>query len=177
MPMVLLSDITGNLTVSEGFMTITRCETDANLQELNRLADFLDTVKRKRFHMNYWIALVNPGTPTVVECLDRGKRIYDEEIFVTKDNIEDLPCETACCMAGWWSLMNGRRLNSAEEVFNGNYKGSVSEVASNELNLDREESDLLFYEENWPRKNGKKMFPKTPKGAANRIRYFIKTGK
>lgn len=69
--------------------------------------------------------------------------------------------------------------------------GTVArEFAARDLGLDWEESARLFYPIQWPNKEGSTYratvaedrenftkFPNTPKGAAKRIRYFIKEGK
>lgn len=62
-------------------------------------------------------------------------------------------------------------LGKKSMVFADTYVDAIT-FATKTLGLTNRQADKLFFSSDWP-----EGFDNTPKGAANRIRHFIKTGK
>jgi hypothetical protein len=159
----------------------------ATKQKLEELAQFIETVDPKKFDMGDWLSVQDDykfyGT----------KEVTERDGFVGKNFIGK--CGTACCLAGWEVARQGFLLNEdgtvATEVKVPGVKKPVviklkvdnanvdaPEFAKVSLGLTEQEEDLLFYPDRWPvNESGDREFDDTPKGAAARIRYLIKTGK
>lgn len=135
-----------------------------NVKELEKLATRIEQLPRAQFDMDEW------GTS--------NKWHVNEKIAA------DEACHTTCCIAGWHQVFKGRTIaggyvykNIKSFLDKEQSIGYTPDVAAEELDLNDEEQAKLFYDFFWPKKpNGKPMFALTPKGAAARIRYLIKTG-
>ena len=131
-------------------------------RKLERFAKFIETLPRKAFGMNEWVNIP-----------------YSSEVkSVNKQTAFD--CGTKCCLAGWEGIRRNKELTDNGTIVNRKpgEKRHVEDFARESLGLTIEESFKLFLPGSWPYNNlsGREMFNETPKGAAKRIRYFIKTG-
>ena len=135
-----------------------------NVREMEELAQFLETVPRKRFNMKFWAATF--------------KRFagYDENVKICLRDTE--ACGTACCVAGYQIVRKDNRCVKSGAAFDkkGSKIGLVEDLAARELGLDYRQKRDLFFAENWPLNKNGKPFHETPKGAAKRIRHMIETG-
>jgi hypothetical protein len=159
----------------------------ATKKKLNELASFLEeNILEKEFDMDDFVSVINRG------------KFSKEEFAVSPENAHT--CGTACCIAGWQIIKDGFCLGESGEVktriqlpFQKKLEyldtGFVAfDFARRSLGLNDEQACSLFYPDRWPGysygggdpdKKTKKigLFDNTPKGAAERIRHFIKTGK
>lgn len=136
-----------------------------NKKKLESLAKKIEKLPRKSFNMALWAAKMDDKGDVLVASTLSSKEIKH-------------PCGTACCIAGYQVLRTpGRVVDCSRVLYNGRPVGFVDSLAQDELDLANYEARSLFFSSNWPvTKSGKQRFRETPKGAAARIRYMIKTG-
>lgn len=128
-------------------------------QKLLCLADWIEQkVPAREFNMNYW-------------------SFHDSKYLVEG---QEPSCGTQCCIAGWAVLGAGHRMREDGSTYDkaNNFLGAAKHVAADLLGLDAMEETRLFMPSQWPGadRGAFTVFPNTPKGAADRIRYFVKTG-
>jgi hypothetical protein len=143
---------------------------EMNKEKMLTLAKHLESLPKANFNMAKW-AISEDFSPICLTNLHT--------------------CGTTCCIAGYQVLLNPDHCILCERVVSNTDVsvgfGGVERVAADELGLSEEEKDKLFYMSHWPKKMGKShffenthylvpMFPETPKGAAKRIRYMVRTG-
>jgi hypothetical protein len=159
----------------------------ATKQKLEEFAQFIETINPNKFNMSAWLNIKDNYK------FFQTKEVDERDGFVGKDFIGK--CGTACCLAGWEVARQGFLLNedgtvATEVKIPGIKKPVVIELKVDDANVDapafaktslgltEQEEELLFYPSQWPvDENTNSLFENTPKGAAARIRYLIKTGK
>jgi hypothetical protein len=126
-----------------------------NKEKMLQLADCMEKVDPSNFNMSTW---------------SNGTAQFEE---ITHG------CGTTCCIAGWQQVFRGRTVIGEDTFEKGYFKGRTSRLAADDLELTEGEKELLFFRgEGWPRnENGGIIFPNTPKGAADRIRCMVETGR
>lgn len=126
-------------------------------RKLKNLAKFIASVPKKHFDMYVWAHSKKMDK--------KGEDIVCEE----NANL----CGTACCLAGWQVIRKGYCINedAIVKTKKGKEVGYTPDVARKQLGLSESEASKLFEPIQWPGD-----FPRTPKGAAKRIRHFVETG-
>lgn len=128
-----------------------------NKKKLLELADKIEKVSPKNFDMAEWAT--GPINRVGLPNLNPG-------------------CETTCCIAGWQQVLQGRYLGGSR-VYSGfteeaKFLGYAEDLAREDLGLNGEEVNRLFYTSGWPHDEaGFRRYPNTPAGAAKRIRDFV----
>jgi hypothetical protein len=140
-------------------------------RKLENLAAFIEKLPRKAFNINIW-------AKNNKRHFDSDGKIVPRNIVSKKDlnNLEE--CGTTCCIAGWQVVRKGFSVTNLGTVSKGGkFINSAPILAAEQLGLNLDESSALFYpRESKLRVLTGKTFTNTPKGAAKRIRYFIKNG-
>lgn len=133
-------------------------------QKLLCLADWIEKkVPVHQFNMRHW---------------SQSQTDQPIEAKVDGEGQVEATCGTTCCIAGWAVLGAGHTMIGDGTTYDENkkYLGEARDVAERLLGLSREESNRLFLPTEWPGGYQFNVFPNTPKGAADRIRHFVRTG-
>jgi len=105
----------------------------------------------------------------------RHKEHFDMDIWVKKDK-----CGTAYCIAGKALQLSGYKFDRETEELvrpDGSQFAGFNPEGCKVLGLNQQQASRLFMVEAWPAKFYLDDDKNNPKNAANRIDYFIKTGK
>ena len=83
----------------------------------------------------------------------RGRILSEPEHFQMENWSQITPCGAACCIAGWAFVLSSYSKDTpvsvvAEQLA---YSGLNQIVASDELDLDYQQSQRLFHVEQWPK--------------------------
>ena len=138
-----------------------------NVDAMNKLADFIEKLPEENFDMTIWGMKFVGG---------ERKGNLTEDYPVCHDDLQE--CKTCCCIAGYQILQNPElclvkgMVYSLEDM--SSVLGDAPDVAQHQLGLDEYQATSLFWSSGWSRTGI--PFPRTPKGAAARIRHMIQTG-
>jgi hypothetical protein len=132
-----------------------------NVEKLNRLAEFLDTVPEHKFYLGAWFGF--RGEDGVMDMLDGSTRF------------DPADCRTTACIAGWQTYLEYPGRSGRVKL-----ERDAEEIARDSLGLSQSQADWLFLGGWLPRsmnevwRSDEHMKAATPKQAAEAIRTLVK---
>ena len=108
-----------------------------NKERMLALADLIENLPKKKFHMNYWSALR-------YLAIDYKGDKYLSDNIQSNENLNPNECGTVCCIAGWATAMKTdfKPLEIPEES---HINFMVPAIAKEYLELTQREANNLFY--------------------------------